>query len=109
MRANADDDGVPTTRLCRDAELRIGLHDAHEFDDGRPVIRLSASSGSISSKSSPQPDAEVAHVAGFEAGVVVSAAIDDAVAVRVFRLPSRDRLFFSPRNVVVIGIAQHEI
>ena len=34
MRAKALADGMPTTSALQNAELRIGLHDAHETQDG---------------------------------------------------------------------------
>ena len=74
-----------------------------------PAIRLSASSGSISVEVAAPALAEVAHVAGLEAGVLLAPAVDDAVAVRIGRLPGLDRLLLGGGHRRIVGVAQHEI
>jgi hypothetical protein len=54
MRANALDDGMPTTRLCRMPILGWACIMRVRRTIWEPDIRLSASSGSISAKSPPQ-------------------------------------------------------
>ena len=110
MRANADDDGMPTTRLCRMPSfgcaciMRTSLHDRDP-----PDIRLSASSGQHQFVVAAPALAEIADVAGLEAGVVGAAAIGDAVAVAFGGLPVRDALLLGGANGRIIGVGQDEI
>ena len=53
--------------------------------------------------------AEVVHVAGLEAGVLLAAAVDDAVAIRIGGLPGLDGLLLGGGDGGIVGVAQHEI
>ena len=78
-RRHADDQAL------QDAEPRIDLHDAHERAGASPVMKLSASSVTAKSWSSPQRSQKSRDIAGLEAGVDGAAPVgqrDPAVPCR---------------------------
>ena len=85
-------EGTPTTRLCRMPSFGCACMMRTRRTIVSPDIRLSASSGSMNSKSRAPARAEVAHIAGLEARVVAAPAVDDARRVGVGAPPGRDGL-----------------
>ncbi len=96
-------------QALQDADLGMRLHHAHQAHD------LVARHQAVGVERQHErvvlapAGAEVAHVAGLEAGVVGAAAIDDALAVGIGGLPGRDGRFLGGGDGGVVGVAQHEV
>ena len=102
-RRRADDEAL------QDAEPRMRLHDAHQPEHrlaGHQAVRVE---GQHEFAVAPEGLAEVAHVAGLEAGVLVAPAVDDRVRIGRRRAPGGDRRLLGRRHLPVRGVAEDEI
>ena len=87
----------------------MGLHHAHEADDRRSGHDAVGVERQHQLELAAPFVAEVADVTGLVAGVVGAAAVGDAVAVGILRLPGGDGLGFLVAERIVVGVRQHEI
>ncbi len=96
-------------QALQNADLGMGLHHAHEAHDLVARHQAVGIERQHEGEILAPAGAEVAHVAGLEAGVVGAAAIDDAPAIGIGGLPGFHRLLLGGGDLRVIGIAQDEI
>ena len=100
---HADDEAL------QDAEPRIGLHDAHEPQDRRAGEQAVGVERDHEFVVLAPALAEVAHVAGLEAGVLLAVAIEKLIGILGFLLPGGDRLLLGGDHLGARAVAQNEI
>ena len=108
IRANGLIDGRPTISVCRMPSARVGLHEPGHTQDGRAAHDAVGVEHDHAFVIAAAPGAEVAYVAGLEAGVVGAPAVLQPGWTTVGALPGGEQRPLAGRHEFVLRVAEQE-